>query len=192
MTNTIKNSAMLAVMCIALSCASATNSEAPAATQNAAATGSVDSSQHGSVSTLMEYACKKGTPHKAARAGLVSEVMQRGADSQPARVVGVKDSKTGEVAFVYVLESDCSGEQPTIQQGGATLTLAHKISGEEYFYAVSSQGECLRAFQIKFLGQFVPVDMSSRMQDCQKELRIWSAQAAKWKAQAGSAGASKP
>ena len=140
----------------------------------------------------MQYACKKGTPHKGARAGLVSEVMQRGADNQPARAVGVKDSKTGEVAFVYVLESDCSADQPTVVPAGASLALAHKISGEEYFYAVSAQGECLRAFQIKFLGLFVPMEMSSRMSDCQKELRIWSGQAAKWKAQGSSAGSTKP
>jgi hypothetical protein len=117
--------------------------------------------------------------------------MQRGADSQSMRAFGVKDSKTGEVAFLYVLDSDCAAEQPSVPQGGASLALAHKISGEEYFYAISSQGVCLRAFQIKFLGQFVPADMSTRMPDCQKELRIWSGQAAKWKAQAGASN-SKP
>ena len=111
--------------------------------------------------------------------------MERGADSQSMRVLGVK-SKTGEVAFVHVLDSDCSGEQPIAAPGGASLALAHKApGGDEYFYAISGQGECLRAFQVKFLGQLVPVDISTKMQDCQNEVRIWLSQAAKWKAANG-------
>jgi hypothetical protein len=193
MTNSIRNSALLALICIALrlSCLSATSPGTPAEAQNAAANASADNSTHGSVSILVEYACKKGTHKKGEREGLVSVVMQRGADSQSARVFGVKDSKTGEVAFLHVLDSDCSGEQP-VAAPGASLALAHRISGEEYFYAISSQGECLRAFQMKFLGQFVAVDMSTRIQDCQKEMQIWSGQAARWNAQANSAGKTKP
>jgi hypothetical protein len=194
MTNSIRNSALLALVCIAfrLSCLSATSPGTPADAQDAAANASADNPTHGSVSILEEYACKKGTHKKSEREGLVSVVMQRGADTQPGRVFGVKDSKTGEVAFVYVLDSDCSGEQP-VAAPGASLALAHKISGgEEYFYAISSQGECLRAYQMKFLGQFVEVDMSTRIQDCQKEIQIWSGQAARWNAQANSAGKAKP
>ncbi len=158
--------------------------------QDVTKSGSVDNSKHGAVRILTEYACKTGTHHKAERIGLVSAVMQRGADSQPARFLAVKDIKTGEIAFMYVLESDCSGEQPIAAQGGATLALMHKVSGEEYFYAISDQGACLRAFRIRYLGQLVPVDMSTKIQDCQNEVRIWSGLAVKWKTQANSS--SKP
>jgi len=138
----------------------------------------------------MEYACKKGTHQKSGRVGLVSVVMERGTDSQPMRVLGVK-GKAGEVAFVRVLDSDCTAEQP-IAAPGASLALEHTIAGEEYFYAISAQGECLRAFQIRSLGQLFPVDLSSKIQDCQNEVRIWSGQAEKWKAKANSAGGTKP
>ena len=184
MTNSIRNFASLSLICAALSCVAATNPGMPADPQNAAS--------QGSVSTLEEYACKKGVHHKAEREGLVSVVMQRGADSQPMRVLGMKDSKTGEVAFIHVLDSDCSGEQPMAAQGEASLALGHRASGEEYFYAISAQGECLRAFQIRSIGQLVPVEMSSKLRDCQNEVRIWSGQAARWKAQANSAGKTKP
>lgn len=194
MTNSVRHSAFLALICIAfrLSCLSAADSGTPAGPQDAAKSGSIDNSKHGSVLILVEYACKKGTHHKAQREGLVSVVMQRGADSQPMRVLGMKDSKTGEVAFIHALESDCSGEQPIAAQGGASLAIGHRGSGEEYFYAISGQGECLRAFQIGSIGQLVSVDMSTKLQDCQNEVRIWSGQAAKWKAQASSAGNTKP
>ncbi len=176
MTNSIRNAALLALIYIAfgLSCLSATDPGMPAASQAAAASGSVDNSKQGPVWIMTEYACKKGTHHKSQREGLVSVVMQRGADSQPTRVLGVRGSKAGEVAFIYVLDSDCSGEQPNAAQGGASLALEHKVSGEEYFYAISGQGECLRAFRIGALGQLVPVDMSTKLQDCQNEVRIWS------------------
>jgi hypothetical protein len=194
MTNSMRNSALLALTCLAfrLSCLSAADPGMPGGPQNVATSGSVDSSKHGPVWILTEYACKKGAHHKTAREGLVSVVMQRGADSQPTQVLGVKGSKAGEVAFIHVLESDCSGEQPMAAQGGASLALEHKVLGEEYFYAVSGQGECLRAFRIGSLGQLVPIDMSTKLQDCQNEVRIWSSQAAKWNAQANSADKTKP
>jgi hypothetical protein len=194
MTNSIRNSALLALIYTAfrLSCLSAADPGTLADPQDVAKSGSVDNSKHGSVLVLAEYACKKGTHHKAEREGLVSVVMQRGADSQPMQVLGVKGSKTGDVAFIHVLDSDCSGEQPMAAQGDARLALEHKVSGEEYFYAISGQGECLRAFRIGSLGQLVPVDMSTKLKDCQNEVRIWSGQAAKWKAQANSAGKTKP
>jgi hypothetical protein len=192
MTNSIRNSAMLALICTAfgLSSVSAAGPGMPPNPQAGAASGSVDDAKLGPVWTLTEYACKKGTHHKSEREGLVSVVMQRGADSQPTRVLGVRGSKAGEVAFIHVLDSDCSGEQPMAAQGDARLALEHKVSGEEYFYAISGQGECLRAFRIGSLGQLVPVDMSTKLQDCQNEVRIWSGLAVKWKAQADSA--SKP
>jgi hypothetical protein len=193
MTNSIRNWVM-ALLCVAfgLVYAVAGDTGTPMSLQDAAASGSIDNSKHSPVATLTEYACKKGTQHKGTRAGLVSEVMQRGADNQPVRVLGVKDSKTGEVEFIYVLDSDCSGEQP-VGAPGANLALAHKASGgDEYFYAISGQAECLRAFQIRFLGQFVPVDISTKAQDCQNEMRIWSGLAAKWKTQANSSGNAKP
>jgi hypothetical protein len=194
MTNSIRNSALLALICVALrlNCLSATDPGMPAPPQDVAKGGSVENSKHSPVWVLTEYACKKGVRHKTAREGLVSVVMQRGADGQPSQVLGVKGSKAGEVAFIHVLESDCSGEQPTAAQGGASLALEHKVSGEEYFYAVSGHGECLRAFRIGALGQIVPVDMSTKLQDCQNEVRIWSSQAAKWNAQANSADKTKP
>jgi len=194
MPNNMRNSALLALICVAfrLSCLSAADPGMPAPPQDAATSGSVDNSKHGPVWILTEYACKNGTHHKAVREGLVSVVMQRGADSQPMRVLGMKDSKTGEVAFMHVLDSDCSGDQPMAAQGGASLALGHRASGEEYFYAISGQGECLRAFQIQSLGQLVAVDMSTKLQDCQSEVRIWSGQAARWKAQANSAAKTKP
>jgi|SRR5271167_222763 len=194
MTNSIRNPALLALICIAfqLVCLSAADPRMLVVRQDVATSGSVDVSKHGAVSILTEYACKTGTHHKAERIGLVSTVMQRGTDSQPARVLAVKDIKTGEMAFIHVLDSDCSGEQPIAAQGGASLALAHKVSGEEYFYAISAQGECLRAFRIRSLGQLVPVDMSTKIQDCQNEVRIWSGMAAKWKAQANSADNTKP
>jgi hypothetical protein len=194
MTNSIRKSALLALICIAfrLSCLSAANPGMLADPQDVATSGSVDNSKPGPVWILAEYACKKGAHHKAEREGLISVVMQRGADSQPTRVLGAKDSKTGDVAFIHVLDSDCSGEQPIVAQGGASLALVHKVSGEEYFYAISGQGECMRASQIRFAGQLVPVDMSTKIQDCQNEVRIWSGQAAKWKAQANSADKTKP
>jgi hypothetical protein len=193
MTNSIRNSALLALICIAfrLSCLAAAAPGMPADPQEAAKSGSVDTSRQGSVSILVEYACKKGTHHKTAREGLVSVVMQRGSDSQPSQVFGVKGSKAGEVAFIHVLESDCSGQQP-MAAPGASLALEHKVSGEEYFYAISGQGECLRVFRIGSLGQLVTVDMSTKLQDCQSEVRIWSGQAAKWKAQAKSPSTGKP
>lgn len=157
-------------------------------TQEVAASGAVDNSKQGLVRILEEYACKKGAHQKSARVGLVPVVMQRGADNLPVRVLGTKVSKTGEVAFVYVLDSDCSGEQPIAAEGEASLALAHKTSGgEEYFYAISGQAECLRAFRIRSLGQFDPVDISTKIQDCQNEVRTWLGQAARWKAQANSA-----
>jgi len=194
MTNSIRNSALLALICIAfrLSCLSAADPGMLADPQEVTTSGSVDNSKHGPVWILAEYACKKGTHRKAEREGIVSIVMQRGADNQPTRVLGVKDSKTGEVAFIHVLESDCSSEQPIAAQGGASLALAHKGAGEEYFYAISGQGECLRAFRVRSFGQLVPVDMGTKIQDCQNEVRIWSGLAAKWKAQANSAGNTKP
>ena len=194
MTKSMRNSVLLSLICIAfgLSSVAATNPGMPPAPQAVAASGSVDNSKQGPVSILVEYACKKGTPQKTQRVGLISVVMQRGADDQPMRVLGVRGSKSGEVAFTYVLDSDCSGEQPIAAQGGASLALAHKISGEEYFYAISGQGECLRAFQIKSLGQLFPVDMSTRLQDCQHQVRLWLGEAAKWKAQANSADKTKP
>src|SRR5271165_3980453 len=188
MTNSIRNSALLALLCTAFGFRSVSAADSGMPNSQAAAA----SSEQGPVLTLVEYACKKGSPHRSQRVGLVSVVMQRGPDSQPMRVMGVRGSKTGEVAFTYVLDSDCSGEPPSLAQGAASLTLAHKISGEEYFYAISGQGECLRAFQIKSLGQLFPVDMSSRMQDCQNQMRLWSGEAAKWKAQANSAEKTKP
>ena len=190
----MRNSALLALLCTAfgLSSVSAADPGMPANPQVVAASGSADNSKQEPVWTLVEYACKKGTPQKSERVGLVSVVMQRGPDNQPMRVLGVRGSKTGEVAFTYVLDSDCSGEQPVPAQGDASLALAHKISGEEYFYAISGQGECLRAFQIKSLGQLFPVDMSTRMQDCQNQMRLWLGEAAKWKAQANSADNTKP
>jgi|SRR5271166_1048561 len=194
MTNSITNSALLALICIAfpLSCLSAANPGMLVVPQGLATSGSVDNSKHGAVLILTEYACKAGTHRKAERVGLVSEVMQRGADSQPARLLGVKDSKTGEMAFIHVLESDCSSEQPIAAPGGASLALAHRVSGDEYFYAISAQGECLRAFHIRSLGQLVPVDMGAKMQDCQNEVRMWLGQAAKWKVQANSAANTRP
>ncbi len=185
---------LLAVICstCCLSYVYAADPQMQAGSQNAAASESVASAKQSRVWTLTEYACKKGTRQETQRVGLVSVVMQRGADSQPMRVMGVRASKSGEVAFTYVLDSDCSGEPQNMPQGAASLTLAHKISGEEYFYAISSQGECLRAFQIKSLGQLFPVDMSSRMQDCQNQMRLWLGEAAKWKAQANSTGKTKP
>jgi hypothetical protein len=193
MTNSIRNSAWLALICIAfrLSCLSAADPGMPAAPQDVAKSGSVNNSKHGAVLILAEYACKKGAHHKGEREGLVSVVMERGADSQPTRVLSVKDSKTGEMAFIHVLDSDCSGEQPIAAQG-ASLALVHKVSGEEYVYAISGQGECLRAFRIKSFGQLVPVEMSTRVQDCQNEIRLWSGMAAKWKAQTKSADNTKP
>src|SRR5271167_3352993 len=127
MTNSIRNSALLALVCVAfrLSCLSAADPGMLADPQAVATSGSVDNSKQGQVLILAEYACKKGVHHKAEREGLVSVVMQRGADSQPMRVLGVKDSKTGEVAFIHVLESDCSGEQPMAAPGGASLALGH-------------------------------------------------------------------
>ena len=194
MTKRIRNSALVALICTAfrLSYVFAADPGMLAAPQSVAASGSADNSKQEPVSILVQYACKKGTSQKSQRVGLVSVVMQRGADSQPMRVVGMKDSKTGEVAFIHVLDSDCSGEQPMAAQAGASLALGHRASGEEYFYAISGQGECVRAFQIRSLGQLVPVDMSTKLQDCQNEVRIWSGQAARWKAQANSAGKTKP
>ncbi len=173
MTNSMRNFALLALICIAFrsSSLSAASPGTPTAPQTSA---SADNSKHGPVWIMTEYACKKGTHHKSEREGLVSVVMQRGADSQPTRVLGVKGSKAGEVAFVHVLDSDCSGEPPSAAQGEASLALEHKVSGQEYFYAISGQGECLRAFRIGSLGQLVPVDMSTKLQDCQNEVRIWS------------------
>src|SRR5271165_3067270 len=194
MTKSIRNFAVLAFTCavFGLSSVSAADSGIPSDPQAAAASRSVDNSKPGPVGTLVEYACKKGSPQKSQRVGLISVVMQRGADDQPMRVLGVRGSKSGEVAFTYVLDSDCSGEQSTAAQGEASLALAHKISGEEYFYAISGQGECLRAFQIRSLGQLFPVDMSTRLQDCQHQVRLWLGEAAKWKSQANSAGKTKP
>ena len=192
MTKSIRIFALLALIRIALSYASAAAPTVLADTQEVAASGSVDNPKHGPLWILTEYACKQGTQRKTARGGLVSVVMERGNDSQPMRVLGVKDSKTGDVAFVHVLDSDCSGERPIAAPGGASLALAHKTpGGDEYFYAISDQAECLRAFQVKFLGQLVPVDTSTKIQDCQNEVRIWLSQAAKWKAQANSAGNAK-
>lgn len=190
MTKNIRNSALLVLIYAAfrLSCASAIGPAVLADTQEVAASGTADNAKHGPTWTLTEYACKQGTHRKSARGGLVSVVMERGADNQPMRVLGVKNSKTGEVAFVHVLDSDCSGEQPIAAPGGASLALAHKtLGGDEYFYAISDQAECLRAFQVKFLGQLVPVDTNAKIQDCQNEVRIWLSQAAKWEAQAKSA-----
>jgi hypothetical protein len=188
MTNRIRNSALLALLCAGLSCVAAAAPGTPTEPQNPA-----PASKHGAVVVLSEYACKKGTQHKGEREGLVSVVMQRGPDNQTARVFGVKDSKTGEMAFIHVLESDCAAEPATIAPGAASLVLMHRAAGQdEYYYAISGEGGCMRAFQIKGLGQFVPVDISSRTRDCQSEFRIWSAQAADWKAQASSAGNPKP
>ena len=190
MTKSIRSSALLVLVCTAfeLSYGYAPSPTTPADTQEVAASGTVDNSRQGSVWTLTEYACKQGAHQKSARAGLVSVVMERGADSQPMRLLGVRISKTGEVAFVHVLDSDCSREQPIAAQGEASLALAHRTpGGDEYFYAISGQAECLRAFQVKFLGQLVPVDMSTKLQDCQNEVRTWLSQAAKWKAKANSA-----
>jgi hypothetical protein len=187
MTESIRDFAWLALICGAfqLNCASAIGPAILVDTQEAAASGTANNAKHGPVWTLTEYACKQGTHQKSARGGLVSVVMERGDDSQPMRVLGVK-GKTGEVAFVHVLDADCSGEQP-IAAPGASLALAHKVpGGDEYFYAISGQAECLRAFQVKFLGQLVPVDASTKIQDCQNEVRIWLSQAAKWKARAKS------
>ena len=195
MTNIIRNCALVALMCTAfgLSCASAADPGVPTGPQNVPAGRSVDNSKQASVGTLTEYACKKGTPRKGERQGLVSEVMQRGADNQPVRVLGLKDSKTGKVTLVHVLDSDCSAEQPTVAEGAASLVLVHTTPGnDEYFYAISSQGECLKAFRLKYLGQFVPVDMSTRLQDCQKDLQVWFSQATRWKAQTSGTGSSKP
>ncbi len=194
MTNSIRNSAWLALVCIAfrLSCLSAADPRILAVPQAAATSRSVDNSKHGAVSILVEYACKTGAHHKAERVGLESEVMQRGADDQPTRVLAAKNVKTGDMVFMHVLESDCSGEQAIDVPGAASLALVHKVSGEEYFYAISAQGECLRAFRIRSLGQFDPIDMSTKLQDCQNEVRIWSAQAAKWKAQANHAANPRP
>ena len=180
MTNSIRNSALLALISIAfrLSCP-ATDPGMPVDPQNAATSGSADNSKKGPVRVMTEYACKKGTHHKSEREGLVSVVMQRGADSQGTRVLGVKGGKPGEVAFIHVLDSDCSAEQSSAAPGAASLALEHSVSGEEYFYAISAQGECLRAFRIESLGQLVPVDMSAKIQDCQNEVRLWSG--AKWK-----------
>jgi len=194
MTKSIRDCALLAVICTTfpLSHVSAAPVAMLADDQQVAASGTVDNSKHGPVSTLTEYACKKGTHQKGGRAGLVSVVMQRGTDSQAVRVLGVKDSKTGEVAFIDVLDSDCSGEQPIAAQGGASLALVHKTPGEdEYFYAISDQAECIRAFRIKFLGQFVPVDISTKIQDCQNEVRSWLSMATKWKAQANTTDSTK-
>ena len=192
MANSIRYPALLALICIVfrLSCLSAANPRMLADPQDVAKGGSVDNPKHGAVRILTEYACKTGIHHKAERIGLVSAVMQRGVDSQPARVLAVKDTKTGQMAFMHVLESDCSAELPIAAQGGASLALQDKVSGEEYFYAISAQGACLRAFRIRSDGQLVPVDMSTKIQDCQNEVRIWSGLAVKWKAQADSA--SKP
>jgi hypothetical protein len=193
MTNSIRNSALLALICIAfrLNCLSIANPGMPTGPQNGVAGGSVDNSQHGPVWVLTEYACQKGTLRSGSRQGLMSEVMQRGTDSQPGRVLYVK-GKTGEVASLYVLNSDCSGEQANTAPGAASFVLMHRIRGEdEYYYAVSGQAECLRAFQLRSLGQFVPVDMSTKLQDCQNEVRLWLGQAASWHAQAKS-GTSKP
>jgi len=189
MPNRIRNFAMILLLAVASGSSVVAADQAVPAGQNAPA-GGMDKSKS-MVATLREYACAKGTHHKSERAGLISTVMQRGADSQPARIVGVKDSKTGEVAFIYVLESDCSGAPPTIPPGGASLALAHKISGQDYFYAISPQSECLRAFELKFLGQFAPLEMSTRVLDCQSEISNWSASSMKWKAQAN-AGKTKP
>lgn len=186
---------LLAVICstCCLSYVYAADPQMQGGSQNAAASESVANAKRSRVWTLTEYACKKGTRQETQRVGLVSVVMQRGADSQPMRLLGVEDKKTGEVAFVHVLDTDCSGEQPIPAQGGASLALTHKSRGEEeYFYAISSQGECLRAFQIRSLGQLFPVDMSTRMQDCEREVRTWLSQAAKWKAQANSTSKTKP
>ena len=192
MTNSIRNSALLALISIAfrLSCP-ATDPGMPVDPQNAATSGSGDNSKKGPVRVMTEYACKKGTHHKAEREGLVSVVMQRGTDAQPARVLGMRNGKTGEVAFIYVLDSDCSGEQPSAP-GGASMALEHSVSGAEYFYAISGQGECSRAFRIESLGELVSVDMSTKLLDCQNEVRLWSGQAARWKAQATSADKTKP
>src|SRR5271166_3979638 len=189
MTKNIRDFALLALICTAsrLSCVSAAGPAILADTQEVAASGTVDNAKHGSVWILTEYACKQGSHQKSARGGLVSVVMERGDDSQPMRVLGVK-GKTGEVAFVHVLDADCSGEQPIAEHGAASLALAHKTpGGDEYFYAISDRAECLRVFQVKFLGQLVPVDTSTKIQDCQNEVRIWLSQAAKWKARAESA-----
>src|SRR5208337_638091 len=194
MTKSILNAALLVLICTAfrLSYAFAAAPVMQADTQAVAASGTADNSKHGSVSILVEYACKKGAHQKSARGGLVSEVLQRGADSQPMRVVGIKNSETGDVAFVHVLDSDCSGEQPVAAQEGASLALSHRAPGEdEYFYAISGKAECLRAFQIKFLGQLVPVDTSTKIGDCQNEVRSWLSLTAKWKAQATSADKAK-
>ena len=188
MTKCIRDFAWLALICTAfrLSCISAAGPAIRTDTQEVAASGKVDNAKHDPVWTLTEYACKQGTHQKSARGGLVSVVMERGDDSQPMRILGVK-GKTGEVAFAHVLDADCSGEQP-IAAPRASLALAHKApGGDEYFYAISDQAECLRAFQVKFLGQLVPVDTSTKIQDCQNEVRIWLSQAAKWKARANSA-----
>jgi hypothetical protein len=192
MTNSIRNSALLALICIAfrLSCLAAAGPGTPTDPQDVATSASADNSKQGPVWVMVEYACKKGTHHKSEREGLVSVVMQRGADSQPTRVLGVKGSKAGEVAFIHVLDSDCSGAQPSAAPGTASLALEHKVSGQEYFYAISGQGECLRAFRIESLGQLAAVDMSTRIQDCQNEVRIWSG--AKSKASANSADKTKP
>jgi hypothetical protein len=193
MTKSIRSFALLALICAVfpLRYIAAADGAMPPVTQ-AASSGSSDNAKPASVSTLVEYACKKGTHQKGARAGLVSVVMQRGSDAQPTRVVGVKDSKTGEVAFIHVLDSDCSEKQPLPAAPEASLALAHKAAGqEEYFYAVSDQAACLRAFQIKFLGQFVPVDSSLKMQDCQNEVQSWLSMATRWKTQASSPGTAK-
>lgn len=194
MTNSTRNSALLVLICVVfhLSCLAAADPGMPTAPQDVATGGSIDNSKHSPVWVLTEYACKKGTRHKAEREGLISVVMQRGADSQPTRVLGVRDSKTGDVTFVHVLDSECSGEQPSAAEGGASLALKHKVSGEEYFYAISSQGECLRALRVGSLGQLVPADMSTKIQDCQNELRIWLSVAAKWQAQANGSAKTKP
>ena len=195
MTKIIRNSALLALICAALgsSYVSAADSKMPAGSQNAAAGETTDTSKQASVAMLAEYACKKGTPRKGERTGLVSVVMERGPDSQPTRVLGVKDSKTGEVAFVHVLESDCSGGKPPAGPEAASLVLADRAQGQdEYFYAISSQAGCMRAFHLKFLGQFVPVEMSTKLQDCQKEMRSWFDLAETWKTRASSAGSAKP
>jgi hypothetical protein len=189
MTKSIRSFASLALIHIALSYASAA-APTVADAQEVAASGTIDNSKDGPVRILTEYACKQGTDRKTARGGLVSVVMERGSDKQPMRVLGVK-GKTGEVAFVHVLDADCSGEQP-VAAPGARLALAHKApGGDEYFYAISDQAECLRAFQVKFLGQLVPVDTNTKIQVCQNEVRIWLSQAAKWKAQANSAAKTK-
>src|SRR5271167_148346 len=150
MTKNIRNSALLALVCTAMSYASAAAPTMLADIQKVAASGTVDNTKHGPVWTLTEYACKQGTHQKSARGGLVSVVMERGDDSQPMRVLGVK-GKTGEVAFVHVLDADCSSEQPIAEHGAASLALAHKTpGGDEYFYAISDRAECLRVFQVKF------------------------------------------